>query len=203
MVLAWPLIKDLLDFRERLNCLFDEAQLGEGPSISEPFSGPFCPTADLYETDTELVIILEIPGVEADTIELRIQGESLRVAGRIRPRDGAAAGRYLRMDLEGSVMGQPMRGMGITGFDRFRKHYTMYWIDSMSTTMIMSSGNFDPSGKILTMYGTMDEPMTGEIGKHVKYVTRIVDEYKHIFEIHDLIHGEGSTLVLEISYTRK
>jgi hypothetical protein len=36
------------------------------------------------------------------------------------------------------------------------------------------------------MIGTMDDPMTGERNKKVKYVTRLVDADNHVFEMHDL-----------------
>jgi hypothetical protein len=64
-------------------------------------------------------------------------------------------------------------------------------------------GTFDRSGKVLTMYGKMNEWMTGELGKTVKYVTRVVSKDKHVFEIHDLSIGEPNTKVIEVTYTRK
>jgi HSP20 family protein len=98
MVPSWPLVKDLLLLRERLNRLLDEAQLGEGLGVGEPTSGPFCPAADLFETDHELVVILEIPGADADSIELKLQGDTLRIAGRIQPSGSGEPGRYLRLE---------------------------------------------------------------------------------------------------------
>jgi hypothetical protein len=112
-------------------------------------------------------------------------------------------GRYVRMDSHGQMMGQPMRGIGWTGYDNFKKKFTMLWMDDMSTAMYFAKGDFDPEGKVLTVYGEMDEPMTGEIGKPVKYVTRIIDENTHVFEIHDLVFPEGKTMVVEVTYTRK
>lgn len=143
------------------------------------------------EWSTETHVWMEGPGSEPSVTQGTAESEWIM------------DGRFLRMESEGSMMDKPMRGLGITGFDRFRKHYIMYWIDNMSTTMYLATGNFDPSGMVLTMYGTMDEPMTGEVGKNVKFVTRIIDEEKHIFEIHDLVFGEENTKVVEIVYTRK
>ncbi len=111
-------------------------------------------------------------------------------------------GHYMLMETDGELMGQPHQGMGLMGYDNYRKQYTNTWLDNMSTAVYSSCGNFDPSGKVLTMYGSMDEPMTGEIGKTSKYVVRIIDDNKHIFEIHDPIFGEGKTKVMEMVYTR-
>jgi len=45
--------------------------------------------------------------------------------------------------------------------------------------------------------------MTGEIGKAVKYVTRIIDADHISFEIHDLIYGESNTKMVQVDYTRR
>ena len=79
----------------------------------------------------------------------------------------------------------------------------MFWIDDMGTVMSTGDGNFDQSGKVLTLFGKMDEPTTGEYDKNVKYVSRWIDNNKFIFEIHDLAIGEPNTKVIEVEYTRK
>jgi len=84
-------------------------------------------------------------------------------------------GRFLREGYNGEMM-----GFGFTGYDNYAKKY-----------------------KVLTLYGKMDEWTTGELGKNVKYVTRIIDRDKHVFEILDLAIGEPSTKVVDITYTRK
>jgi hypothetical protein len=53
------------------------------------------------------------------------------------------------------------------------------------------------------MWGKMDEPMTGERDKLVKYVTRLMGKDKQVFEIHDLVLPEGQTKVMEAVYTRR
>jgi hypothetical protein len=58
-------------------------------------------------------------------------------------------------------------------------------------------------GTVLTMFGKMDEWMTGEIGKTVKYVFRIVDKNRFVFEVHDMAIGEPNTKVMEITYIRR
>lgn len=66
--------------------------------IGEPSSGPFCPAADLYETDAEVVVVLEVPGVDVGSVDLRLQGDTLRVGGRIRSSEAEEPSRYLRME---------------------------------------------------------------------------------------------------------
>jgi len=83
------------------------------------------------------------------------------------------------------------------------KKFISFWIDDMSTAMYNSEGGFDQAGKVLTTYGKMDEPMTGEHDKNVKYVSRLINPDKFIFEVHDLAIGETNTRVVEVIYTRK
>jgi len=83
MPLAWPIIRDLLALRDRLESLFDEAILEGGAELADRTSSSFCPAADLYETDGEVVVVVEIPGVKADSIDLKLEGNRLRVSGEI------------------------------------------------------------------------------------------------------------------------
>jgi len=98
MPLAWPVIRELLALRERLNRFFEETLLEEAPPVGEPTSGPFSPATDLFETDSEVVAIVEVPGIEASSVDVRHVGNTLRVAGRIGPSENAEAGAFVRME---------------------------------------------------------------------------------------------------------
>jgi hypothetical protein len=111
-------------------------------------------------------------------------------------------GRWMSQDYSGSVMGMPMRGFGISGYDNYRKAYVGCWMDSFSTVMATYEGGIDRSGKVIEQFGKMDEPTMGQIGKTAKYVTRIVDADTFVFELHDLDIIGGQTKVVEITYTR-
>lgn len=112
-------------------------------------------------------------------------------------------GRYTLEEMKSEIMNMPHLGMGITGYDNFKKQYVSLWIDNMSTAMFNTLGAFDASGKMLTSTGKMDEPMTGETDKTVKYVVQIVDKDKHIFSVYDLPGTPNEFKVVEITYTRK
>jgi HSP20 family molecular chaperone IbpA len=43
----------------------------------------FLPTTDIYETDAELTMLLEMPGVDRDNIEISIENGVLTVEGKI------------------------------------------------------------------------------------------------------------------------
>jgi len=43
----------------------------------------FIPTADIYEDEDELTLILEMPGVDKGNVEVSVEGGVLRVGGRL------------------------------------------------------------------------------------------------------------------------
>ena len=71
-------------------------------------------------------------------------------------------GRHLEGRFNGTFMGQPFEGMSYTGYDNVQKKYYSSWIDSMATTMMMSTGTGDASGKSMTFTGECHDPMTGK-----------------------------------------
>jgi HSP20 family molecular chaperone IbpA len=43
----------------------------------------FLPNADIYETENELKVVLEMPGIEKDKVEIRVEDGVLHVEGRL------------------------------------------------------------------------------------------------------------------------
>jgi HSP20 family protein len=43
----------------------------------------FLPNADIYETPNELKVVLEMPGIEKDNVEINLEDDMLRVQGRL------------------------------------------------------------------------------------------------------------------------
>lgn len=74
-------------------------------------------------------------------------------------------GRCLQEEYEGTYMGQPFQGMGLTGYDNVMKKYILFWADSMSTTFMVGDGQMDASGKVLTATMTFSDPVSGKMVK--------------------------------------
>jgi hypothetical protein len=110
-------------------------------------------------------------------------------------------GRFLQQDYTGSMMNMPMTGMGLMGYDNYRHQYTSTWADSLGTAIYTMTGNISQDGKTITQFGTMDEPTTKQIGKMVKWVTRIVSDDKMFFESWEVETGDPIK-VFEVEYTR-
>lgn len=57
------------------------------PAAAAPASEPlvFTPPIDIFETDDGLVLLADLPGVAADTLELQVQNNKLTLFGRVKP----------------------------------------------------------------------------------------------------------------------
>lgn len=111
-------------------------------------------------------------------------------------------GRWLRFSWSGTMMRQKMEGFSLLGHDNFKKSYVMSAVTNIDTAMNRAEGDMDPGGETLIMYGTIDEYLTGEHDKMVKYVWRFHGKDKIVLEVHDLPIGENHTKVVEFTYTR-
>ncbi len=111
-------------------------------------------------------------------------------------------GRYQEMRWEGTMMGQPFTGVGFVGYDNALKKYQSVWMDTAGTGVSTMTGAYDKTGKVLTMFGAMPDPMTGKMARMKETVTH-VDADHHKLEVWNA--GPDGKLMksLEITYTRK
>jgi len=111
-------------------------------------------------------------------------------------------GRWLRMEGTGKLMQRDLQSFWVMGYDNFKQSYVVTTITSMDTAMLHSEGDVDPRTGALILYGTLDEYLTGENDKMVKYVFRFPDADTIVSEVHDLPIGESGTQVVEIVFKR-
>ncbi len=111
-------------------------------------------------------------------------------------------GRFVQEEFNGEFMGKPFRGMSLTGYDNIKQKYNTVWVDDMHTSMMTSEGEAVNGGKVITLEGKYDCPMTGQKNMTMKQVIRIISPDTHVFEMHDPTKGDHSR-TMEITYTRK
>jgi hypothetical protein len=111
-------------------------------------------------------------------------------------------GRFVQQDYSGSLFGQPFHGMGIEGYDNYKKKYVATWIDSAGTAIMSMMGTCDDAGRACTFFGKMDEPLMEEPEKMVKSVSRWVNDDTIVFEMYDFLPGGKEFKVMEITYNR-
>jgi hypothetical protein len=110
-------------------------------------------------------------------------------------------GRFIMDMHEGTMMGQPYNGIGMTGYDNYRNMYVSSWYSNQGTNILAMGGARNPKTQMFTYYGEMDEPSLKVIGRMVKYVTTIADKDHYTFDIIDL-HAGDDYKVISIAYER-
>jgi HSP20 family protein len=75
-------LQDLLSLQERMNRLFEES-LKTRMDMDAGGQG-WQPLADVYETAEAFVVLVELPGVEQEDVEIQVDGEKVIVHGRRR-----------------------------------------------------------------------------------------------------------------------
>ena len=94
----WDPLRDLLDLQERINRLLEQ-NLARG-HLAEPHlpSPTWVPLADVCETPDAFVALLELPGLDRDSIDIRAEAHALTVRGHGSPGGHLRAENFLRME---------------------------------------------------------------------------------------------------------
>jgi hypothetical protein len=109
-------------------------------------------------------------------------------------------GRYFKTTITGDVMGMPMEGWSIEGYDNGKKEFINIWIDNMGSGMASSSGKYDEVTKMINYKGTMYDPMAGKDLEFTSTANQ-VDDNKIIFEMFSKVDGKEFKM-MEMTYTR-
>lgn len=113
-------------------------------------------------------------------------------------------GRYVKCDFAGMMGGMNFTGFEVIGYDLFKKMYTTFWIDSMSTSFLTTSGTLDMAGKVLTETGSSPDPMTdGKTIQKFKNVTTFMADGKYKFEMFMVMPDGKESKGMELVFTRK
>jgi hypothetical protein len=111
-------------------------------------------------------------------------------------------GRYLKQSAEGTMMGQPFSGLGLSGYDNAKKVYQDVWIDNAGTGMMMTTGSWDEASHTMTSTGSMVDPVSGK-SLEVTGKIRHVDPDHFRYEMW-MPGPDGKPFkTMEIEYSRK
>jgi HSP20 family protein len=81
----WEPFRELTGLQDRMNRLFQDAWSGSGLTTSRNeeslMSGSFVPAVDVYEDDHNVVLKMEVPGIEQKDIDIRLENNVLTVRG--------------------------------------------------------------------------------------------------------------------------
>jgi hypothetical protein len=109
-------------------------------------------------------------------------------------------GLWLLESFKGEVGGGPFEGRGATSYDPAKKKYVNIWIDSMSTSPMITEGTYDAASKTMTMTGTM--PMPDGNSMKVKTTTIDKDADTRVFSLKAVQDGQEMEMI-QITYRRR
>lgn len=110
-------------------------------------------------------------------------------------------GLYLYSVNKSTMMGRPLDGLSITGYDNAKGVFFNTWIDNSGSGIMYSEGKMDEKTKVLTLKGKMYEPMSGQdLMVRSVYTFSSADEYKYEM----FVEMQGSEIkMMEINFKRK
>jgi len=107
-------------------------------------------------------------------------------------------GRFLQEELTATMMGMPMQGLGLTGYNNTTGKMEFTWMDNFGTMMMSGSGTLD--GNTSTMMSTYMDPLMNKEAK-AKLVTKLEGPDAYSFMMYEVRDGKD-VLAMEAHYTR-
>jgi HSP20 family protein len=97
-ITRWDPFRDLNILQERMNRVFEDAA-GRGWKSDEPSATTsWSPAVDIYETDNEILVQAELPGVDRKDIALQLENNVLTLKGERRFEKETSQENYHRIE---------------------------------------------------------------------------------------------------------
>jgi HSP20 family protein len=80
-LVRWSPFHDMTLLQSQMNRLFDNTLQGW---TGDGTAGGWLPPADIYETDNDLVVAADLPGVELQSVDVRVENNVLTIRGERR-----------------------------------------------------------------------------------------------------------------------
>lgn len=79
-LMEWRPFREVSRLRREMDRLWDD-YFGSGRRGLQPLTTTFAPAVDVKETDTEVVVKAEVPGIDAKDINISVTGDVLSIKG--------------------------------------------------------------------------------------------------------------------------
>ena len=80
----WNPLHDLVSLQDRMNRLFEDAsqrRAAESKMTDEVESADWYPAADVYESDGEYTVAVDLPGIDRATLDISVDDDRLTIKG--------------------------------------------------------------------------------------------------------------------------
>lgn len=96
-LVPWDPMKNLMSLQDRMNRLFDETmQRRRGTEALD--QGTWTPPVDIYETESEIVLVAELPGVDEKDVDIVVEDNLLTIKGERRMEKSVKEESYHRVE---------------------------------------------------------------------------------------------------------
>jgi HSP20 family protein len=79
-IIRWDPFREMVTIRDKINRLFEDVFTGRGEE-KEMVASSWAPSVDIYETENELILSAEVPGIEEKDIEIKVEDSTLTIRG--------------------------------------------------------------------------------------------------------------------------
>ncbi len=93
----WDPFKDLVFLQERMSRIFDEA-FSHSRGGAGLLGGAWFPSVDIYETDDEIILKAELPGIDIKSVSVEVEGNCITLKGERRFEKNLSEENYHRME---------------------------------------------------------------------------------------------------------
>jgi HSP20 family protein len=79
-IIRWDPFRDMVTLREKMNRMFEDVFAGRSED-KELSASTWAPAVDIFETESELMMTVEVPGIDEKDIEIKIEDNTLTLKG--------------------------------------------------------------------------------------------------------------------------
>jgi HSP20 family protein len=100
-IVRWEPFREILSAQDRLNQLLNQTfsrTFGSEGQEQELGNRAWAPAVDIYETDTNLVMKVELPGIDPKDVEVRVENQTLVITGERKAEKDLKEGNYHRVE---------------------------------------------------------------------------------------------------------
>lgn len=80
-IVRWDPYKDFISLRDRMNKMFEDMVIESKGEEKDMMTGSWIPAVDIYETENEVVLSAEVPGINEKDIEIKVEDDNLTLKG--------------------------------------------------------------------------------------------------------------------------
>ncbi len=94
--------------------------------------------------------------------------------------------RYTIGKFTTTMMGMPMQGQSMMGYDNAKKIFVSTWVDNFGSGIVYMTGTYDEATKTLNLKGRQTDPITGK-DSELREEMKIIDDNTYML----IMYGTG------------